>query len=100
MKWTRSGDKYPKGLKNRRAAECGLWAKGEFVASRDVRPEPIHDNPLMKPETIAPVVGALSGLGGVLSGSGPLQYALAFIMVISCLVGAWWFIRRTKGQCT
>jgi len=94
MKWTRAGNKQLKGLKNRRAAEAGLWAKGEFVASREVRPEPVNDNPVFKPETIAPVVGALSGLGGVLSGEGVVQYALAFVMVVSCLVGAWWFIRR------
>jgi len=100
MKWTRSGNKYPKGLKNRRAAEAGLWAKGEFVSSRNVRPQPVNDNAIVKPETIAPVVGALSGLGGVLSGEGVVQYALAFVMVFSCLVGAWWFIRRQKGQST
>jgi len=100
MKWTRSGNKQLKGLKNRRAAEAGLWAKGEFVASREVRPEPVNDNPVVKPETIAPIVGALSGLGSVFSGTGPMQWALAIVMVISCLVGAWWFIRRQKGQCT
>jgi len=100
MKWTRSGDKYPKGLKNRRAAEAGLWVRGEFVAGREVKPEPVNEAGVLKPETIAPVVGALSGLGGVLSGNGVVQYALAFVMVVSCLIGAWWFIRRQKGQCT
>jgi len=35
-----------KGLANRRAAEAGLWAKGEFVASRHVKPRPVDDNPL------------------------------------------------------
>jgi len=100
MKWTRAGKKRLKGLENRRAAESGLWVKGEFVAPRAVRPTPINDNPLAKVETIAPIIGALSGLGGVLSGTGVVQYALAFVMVVSCLVGAWWFIRRQKGQCT
>jgi len=99
-KWTRAGKKHLKGLANRRAAEAGLWVKGEFVASREVKPTPVNDSPVFKPETIAPVLGALSGLGGVLSGNGILQYALAFIMVTSCLVGAWWFVLRTRGQCT
>lgn len=36
MKWINSGGKKVKGLVNRRAAEAGLWAKGEFVASNTV----------------------------------------------------------------
>jgi len=100
MKWVNAGGKKLKGLENRRAAEAGLWVQGEFVASRDVKPQPVNDNPVSKPETIAPVIGALSGLGSVFSGTGPMQWALAFVMVISCLVGAWWFIRRMRGQCT
>jgi len=98
MKWVNAGGKRLKGLENRRAAEAGLWVKGEFVSSRDVRPSPVNDNPVLKTETIAPVIGALSGLGGVLSGDGVIQYALAFVMVVSCLVGAWWFVRRQQGR--
>jgi len=98
MKWTRAGKKKLKGLENRRAAEAGLWVQGEFVASRDVRPKPVNDNPTLKPEAIAPIAGAIAGLGSVLSGDGIVQYALAFVMVVACLVGAWWFIRRMKEQ--
>ena len=36
MKWVNSGGKKSKGLVNRRSAEAGLWAKGEFVASNTV----------------------------------------------------------------
>ncbi len=36
MKWVNAGGKRVKGLVNRRAAEAGLWAKGEFVASNTV----------------------------------------------------------------
>ncbi|MDX3929265.1 MAG: lysozyme [Shinella sp.] len=36
MKWVHSGGKKVKGLVNRRAAEAGLWAKGEFVSSNTV----------------------------------------------------------------
>jgi len=95
-KWTRSGSKRLKGLANRRAAEAGLWTTGEFVASREVKPKPVDDSPLFKPETLAPVAGALSGLGSLLSGNGVMQYALAFCMVVFCLVGAWWFVRRVQ----
>jgi len=36
MKWVSAGGKKVKGLVNRRAAESGLWAKGQFVASNTV----------------------------------------------------------------
>ena len=36
MKWVNAGGKKVKGLVNRRSAEAGLWAKGEFVASNTV----------------------------------------------------------------
>jgi len=98
MKWVNAGGKKLKGLENRRAAEAGLWVTGEFVASRDVKPQPVGDNPVTKPETLAPIIGALSGLGSVFSGTGPMQWALAIVMVVSCLVGAWWFIRRMREQ--
>jgi len=88
MKWTRAGNKKLKGLENRRAAEAGLWVTGEFVASRHVKPQPVGENPVTKPEAIAPAIGALSGLGSVFSGNGAVQYALAFVMVVACLIGA------------
>ncbi|MCB4768907.1 lysozyme [Ancylobacter sp. Lp-2] len=37
-KWNRAGGKVLPGLANRRAAEAGLWAKGEFVVSNYVEP--------------------------------------------------------------
>ena len=36
MKWVNAGGKRVQGLVNRRAAEAGLWAKGEFVSSNTV----------------------------------------------------------------
>lgn len=36
MKWVNAGGKKVPGLVNRRAAEAGLWAKGEFVSSNTV----------------------------------------------------------------
>lgn len=42
MKWTKANGKQVQGLVNRRAAEAGLWAKGDFVSSNYVEPEPIE----------------------------------------------------------
>ncbi|WP_247996685.1 lysozyme [Brucella tritici] len=36
MKWVNAGGKRVQGLVNRRAAEAGLWAKGDFVSSNYV----------------------------------------------------------------
>ncbi|WP_247643165.1 lysozyme [Brucella sp. B13-0095] len=36
MKWVNAGGKKINGLVNRRAAEAGLWAKGDFVSSNYV----------------------------------------------------------------
>lgn len=36
MKWVNAGGKKVQGLVNRRAAEVGLWAKGDFVSSNYV----------------------------------------------------------------
>lgn len=40
MKWVNAGGKRVKGLLNRRSAEAGLWAKGEFVSSNTVPAAP------------------------------------------------------------
>lgn len=37
-KWNKVKGRVVPGLSNRRAAEAGLWARGEFVASRDIVP--------------------------------------------------------------
>jgi len=47
MKWTRADGKRLQGLVNRRAAEVGLWAKGEFVASHYIKPEAVNAKPVV-----------------------------------------------------
>lgn len=100
MKWVNAGGRRLQGLVNRRSAEGGLWAKGEFVSSNYIKPQPIKDNPLTKAEVIAPLLGAASGLTGFASGAGPFQWALAIVMVIGSLIGAAYFIRRVKKENT
>lgn len=100
MKWVNAGGKRLQGLVNRRSAEGGLWAKGEFVSSNYIKPQAVKDNPLTKPELIAPMIGALAGLSGFASGSGPFQWALAIVMVLGALIGAGYFICRIRGENT
>ena len=64
MKWVNAGGKKVKGLVNRRAAEAGLWAKGEFVASNTVPAS------TKAPSTDVAVIGG-SGVAGVGVAVGP-----------------------------
>lgn len=97
MKWVNAGGKRVQGLINRRAAEAGLWAKGDFVSSNYVAPEQKKDT-LLKPELIASAGGLLSGLGGMAAGSSPIQWALAIIMVGAFGVGVYYLIKRMREQ--
>ncbi len=64
MKWVNAGGKRVKGLVNRRAAEAGLWVKGEFVSSNTVEAS------TKAPSTDVAVIGG-SGAAGVGVAIGP-----------------------------
>ncbi len=53
---------------------------------------------LKKPEAWASIGGLLSGLGGMASGSGPIQWALAIIMVGAFATVAYFLIKRMQDQ--
>ncbi|WP_457584352.1 lysozyme [Ensifer canadensis] len=93
MKWVNAGGKRVKGLVNRRAAEAGLWAKGEFVASNTVIAAPKPPEAVTK-ENISWLAGILSSLGFAFTGSGPLQWAFAGIIVAAFAIGAFFFVRK------
>ncbi|MHC3939910.1 hypothetical protein ACI0FR_01214 [Paenochrobactrum sp. BZR 201-1] len=97
MKWVNAGGKRVQGLVNRRAAEAGLWVKGDFVSSNYVSPEQKKDT-LLKPELIASAGGLLSGLGGMSARSSPIQWALAIIMVGAFGIGVYYLIKRMQEQ--
>lgn len=97
MKWVNAGGKRVQGLVNRRAAEAGLWAKGDFVSSNYIAPEQKKET-LLKPELIASAGGLLSGLGGMAAGSSPIQWALAIIMVGAFGIGVYYLIKRMREQ--
>ena len=82
MKWINVDGKKNQGLVNRRRAEGYLWMEGAFVASKNVVPEPKKENPVLNMKMAGQVAGAATGLGAIAAGSGPVQWALAAIMVI------------------
>jgi lysozyme len=92
-RWNKNDGKVMKGLINRRAAEAGLWAKGEFVSSRGVKAEP-EAPPAVNMETVSWGAGILTSLGAAFSGTGPLQWALAGILVVSFGIAAYLFLTK------
>ncbi|EJF84204.1 hypothetical protein MCU_00872 [Bartonella elizabethae Re6043vi] len=94
QKWTKAGGKRLQGLVHRRVAEAGLWAKGTYVSSNYQTVETKDSTALFKAEALAPVIGSFSGLGGLLAGNGPVQWALATIMVLAAGVGLFFVAKR------
>lgn len=94
-KWKFNDGKVMPGLVNRRAAEAGLWAKGDFVSSAPVDARPGNPlNELLTPERMAAGGGLLGGAATIASGSGPVQYAVAALMVIAAITIAVIVIRK------
>ncbi|WP_332061124.1 lysozyme [Bartonella sp. CB74] len=98
QRWTKAGGKRLQGLVNRRAAEAGLWVKGSYVASNYQTVETKESTGLLKLEALAPIIGSFSGLGGLLAGNGPVQWALAAIMVIAACIGIAFIAKRFHEQ--
>ena len=82
-----------KNLVNRRSAEAGLSATGEFVSSNTVPAAPKAPDVVTK-ENLSWLAGIVSTLGFAFTGNGPLQWALASIIVASFAGGAFLFIRK------
>ncbi|OOG62000.1 lysozyme [Sinorhizobium sp. A49] len=93
MKWVNAGGKRVKGLVNRRSAEAGLWAKGEFVSSNTVPAAPKAPEVVTK-ENLSWAAGILSTIAFAFTGNGPLQWALAGILVAAFAIGAFFFLRK------
>lgn len=80
------------GLKNRRAAESGLWVKGDYVASSST-PVTKEQPRVLTPQTVAIATTLLSGGGSSLfEGDGPVQYVLAGVAAVAILAAIGFFI--------
>lgn len=60
----------------------------------DAKAVPPPANPWTKPEVLGPVGAILPGIGALVAGSGPLQWALAFGCVVAIGLGAFYAFRR------
>lgn len=97
MKWTKTtigGKKITSaGLTNRRAAEIGLWATGNYVASNTIPAAPAS-KPLVTMESVGVGAAAVGSLGTALDGTGPVQYALAGLIVVGFLMAGYVYLKK------
>lgn len=91
-RWNKNDGKVMHGLVNRRAAEAGLWAKGEFVSSKGVKADKAA--PPIDKETVTWGAGVLATLGSLFAGTGPIQWALAAVIVVAFGIGAYLFLSK------
>jgi len=68
-------------------------------AGGDAKAIPAPVNPWTKPEVILPGAGAIL-TPAVLSGSGPVQWALGVVLVVAVLIGAFYAFKRIAGTPT
>lgn len=92
-RWTKNDGKVMQGLVNRRAAEAGLWAKGEFVSSKGMKAGK-EAPPIIDKETVSWGAGILASLSAAITGSGPIQWALAGVIVVAFGVAGYFFIAK------
>lgn len=87
-KWNKVRGQVVRGLSNRRAAEAGLWAKGAFVASRNIAPT---DGGLSAKETVTQTgtgrAAATVGAAGVLSTVAQHSDAIAGLGMVGPVIG-------------
>lgn len=92
-RWVKNDGKVMNGLVTRRASEAGLWARGDHAASRTVPAEP-EGKPIVDKEAVSWGAGILATVGAAISGSGPVQWALAAVIVAAFGIGAWFFVSK------
>ncbi len=108
MKWVNAGGKKVQGLVNRRAAEAGLWAKGDFVSSNYVPASTAADKTDVATIGGAGAAGAAATVGPAipeivstitnqqdeLSSGQWVRVAIAGVIVALTLWGIW---RKTRS---
>lgn len=99
-KWNKQSGQVVPGLVNRRAAEAGLWAKGEFVASKAVTPAAPVTAPSPANDTgiLAGVAGAAATAAPFISGLSGVHWAVGVAVVAGAVaLAALWLLRRQRA---
>ncbi|MBC2884986.1 glycoside hydrolase family 108 protein [Ochrobactrum sp. CM-21-5] len=81
------------------AAPIAQSAESIAVASPKARQADLAlTSALQHPEALGTMGSVVSGLAAIVTGSGPVQYALAIVMVALAAVGLWYFVRRVRSE--
>lgn len=87
QKWVYDNGKKQPGLVNRRAAEAGLWVKGDFVSSKTTPSTKPASSVTMSPEILGSVGVPVAGAAlTAASQNNILAYAVGFVIVVTALV--------------
>lgn len=98
-KWDKVRGRPIHGLANRRAAEAGLWARGAFVASRNISPTaPALSSPAAEAGKLGGVAAAAAAAAPALTSLGGLHWAVG-VALVAGLVGlaAVYLLRRREA---
>jgi lysozyme len=86
-KWNKVKGRVVSGLSNRRAAEAGLWARGEFVASRDIVPADTMSTATAATQTGTGKAAIGVGAAGVVSTVAQHSDAIANLGFVGPVIG-------------
>lgn len=98
-RWNKVKGKVVDGLSNRRAAEAGLWARGAFVASRDVTPtEPSSASTTAEAGKLGAVAAAAAAASPAITSLSGVHWAVG-VALIAGIVGlaAIWLLRKGEA---
>lgn len=95
-RWNKVKGRPNKGLSNRRAAEAGLWARGSFVASRDVEPtEPPKASATVEASQLGGVAAAAAAAAPAITSLSGLHWAVGVALVAGAVaLAAVWLLRK------
>jgi lysozyme len=95
-RWNKIKGNVSQGLSNRRAAEAGLWARGAFVASRDVEPtEPASSSTAAGAGKLGGVAAAAATAAPAITSLGGVHWAVGVALVAGVVaLAAVWLLRR------
>lgn len=105
--WDTFGKGWTRRIEHVRATALSFASSNdapEPKASQPSRPADIPEKKITEtlkdPAAWGPLTGVVSGIGSVMSGEGPAQYALAAIMVIGFAVGMYLLVKKLQKDDT
>jgi lysozyme len=99
VRWAKVEGKPVHGLANRRAAEAGLWARGAFVASRNIAAtEPPPSSPAAEAGKLGGVAAAAAAAAPAITSLGGVHWAVGVALVAGLVaLAAVYLLRRREA---